>query len=107
MQQPPQHNNCSTGTGNNADMNLQQQHVSQQQQQQPQDIFDPDMGILMQNFIHQNPTLCHENSGFETQAISEPSNSNLEWYKSQLEQYQQAIRDWQTWSQRQLQEMEQ
>ena len=30
MQQPPQHYNCSTGTGNNADMNLQQQHVSQQ-----------------------------------------------------------------------------
>ena len=110
MQQPPQHYNCSTGTGNNADMNLQQQHVSQQhqqsqqQQQQPQDIFDPDMGILMQNFIHQNPTLCHENSVFETQAIPEPSNSNLEWYKSQLEQYQQAISDWQTWSQGQLQE---
>merc|ERR1712038_1533099 len=36
MQQPPQHYNCSTGTGNNADMNLQQQHVSQQHQQSQQ-----------------------------------------------------------------------
>merc|ERR1712223_2176353 len=36
MQQPPQHYNCSTGTGNNADMNLQQQHVSQQHQQSRQ-----------------------------------------------------------------------
>ena len=54
------------------------------------------------NASDSNPFL--ETSVFETQAISEPSNSDLEWYKSQLEQYQQAISDWQTWSQGQLQE---
>ena len=45
-------------------------------------------------------------NNFYSQAtiIPEPSNNDLEWYKSQLEQYQQAISDWQNWSQGHLQE---
>ena len=41
------------------------------------------------------------------QSVAETTvtNETLEWYKSQLEQYQQAINDWQVWSQSQLDEV--
>ena len=44
------------------------------------------------------------------QAVDQPiiasaNDETLEWYKAQLEQYQQAINDWQAWSQSQLDEV--
>ena len=41
----------------------------------------------------------------DQQVIAPVTDETLEWYKTQLEQYQQAINDWQVWSQSQLDEV--
>ena len=49
-----------------------------------------------------------DNSVFEApKPTEEPEQTNetTEWYKSQLEQYQQAITDWQAWSENQMKEV--
>jgi hypothetical protein len=38
-------------------------------------------------------------------AVATVTDETIEWYKTQLEQYQQAINDWQIWSQSQMDEV--
>ena len=54
-------------------------------------------------------TLANQDTESFTTALDEPSELmaetyDIEWYKSQLEQYKQAITDWESWSQTHLQE---
>ena len=46
-----------------------------------------------------------DTTNVQTVAENTVMDETLEWYKSQLEQYQQAINDWQVWSQTQLDEV--